>query len=116
MTVTELDESTIQAIGHAFGFYDYGQERGLADAFPSRDATATYICGYVRMALQSGLLHTTGPRGEGYIAYRLPGEKVSLDTDAKFKCDKYIHLGMHLAGTRHFGPHGVLYDLIKYPD
>ena len=44
MTVTELDESTI-----------------LADAFPSRDATAAYICGYVRMALQSGLLHTTGP-------------------------------------------------------
>ena len=116
MTVTKLDESTIQAIGHAVGFYDYGPERGLADAFPSRDATATYICGYVRMALQSGLLHTTGPRGEGYIAYRLPGEKVSLDTDAKSKCDKYIHLGMHFAGTRHFGPHGVLYDLIKYPD
>ena len=55
-------------------------------------------------------------RMQGYIAYRLPGEKVSLDTDAKSKCGKYIHLGMHLAGTRHFGPHGVLYDLIKYPD
>lgn len=41
---------------------------------------------------------------------------MSLDTDAKSKCDKYIHLGMDLAGTRHFGPHGVLYDLIKYPD
>ena len=198
MKVTELDESTVQAIGHAFGYYDYGPERGLADAFPSRDATATYICGYVRMALQSGLLHTTGPRGEGYIAYRHPGEKVGLkavwqlargmfaamnlkqmghffgimlkggqgledrmkkekkpyifvgmvcvleqyqgqgymrqlldmafaegnrlhvpvilDTDARSKCDKYIHLGMQLAGTRRFGPHGVLYDLIKYPD
>ena len=43
-------------------------------------------------------------RMQGHIAYRLPGEKVSLDTDAKSKCDKYIHLGMHLAGTRHFGP------------
>ena len=198
MKVETLDESTIQAIGHAFGYYDYGTERGLADAFPSQDATATYICGYVRMALQSGLLHTSGPRGEGYIAYRLPGEKVGLkplwqlargmfdamnfkqivnffrimvkggqgledrmkkkkkpyifvgmvcvleqyqgqgymrklldmafaegnrlhvpvilDTDAKSKCDKYVHLGMQLAGTRHFGDHGVLYDLIKYPD
>ena len=41
---------------------------------------------------------------------------VILDTDAKSKCDKYMHLGMELAGTRHFGEHGVLYDLIKYPD
>ena len=41
---------------------------------------------------------------------------VILDTDAKSKCDKYIHLGMELAGTRRFGEYGVLYDLIKYPD
>ena len=43
------------------------------------------------------------------------GVPVILDTDAKSKCDKYIHLGMELAGTRRFGEHGVLYDLIKYP-
>ena len=112
MTVTELDESTIQAIGHAFGFYDYGPERGLADAFPSRDATAAYICGYVRMALQGGMLHTTSPRGEGD---RL-GIPVILETDARSKCDKYLHLGMELAGTRRFGTHGLLYDLIRYPE
>ena len=41
---------------------------------------------------------------------------VVLDTDAKSKCDKYMHLGMELAGTRSFGPYGKLYDLIKYPD
>lgn len=41
---------------------------------------------------------------------------VVLDTDAKSKCDKYVHLGMALAGTRRFGTYGVLYDLIKYPD
>lgn len=41
---------------------------------------------------------------------------VILDIDAKSKCDKYVHLGMELAGTRRFGEHGVLYDLIKYPD
>ena len=44
------------------------------------------------------------------------GIPVILDTDAKSKCDKYIHLGMELAGTRKFGEHGVLYDLIKYPE
>ncbi len=44
------------------------------------------------------------------------GIPVILDTDAKSKCDKYMHLGMELAGTRHFGEYGVLYDLIKYPD
>lgn len=44
------------------------------------------------------------------------GVPVILDTDARSKCDKYIHLGMELAGTRRFGEYGVLYDLIKYPD
>ena len=44
------------------------------------------------------------------------GVPVVLETDAKSKCDKYVHLGMELAGTRRFGTYGVLYDLIKYPD
>ena len=198
MKVTTLTESTIRDIGHAFGYYDYGSEHGLVDAYPSREAAAAFICGYVRMALQSGMLYATSEKGEGYIAYKLPGEKVRLkagihlargflgamkpkdlirfirimskgkpglnkqfdkekkpyifvgmvcvrkpyqgqgymrkvldiafaegnrlgvpvilDTDAKSKCDKYVHLGMELAGTRKFGEYGVLYDLIKYPD
>ena len=198
MKVQTLDESVIADIGHAFGYYDYGAEEGLASAFPSREATAAFICGYVRMALQGGIMHTTSERGEGFVAYKLPGEKlkikamlplaraffgalkgkdlvrfmrimakgekglndrmdkekkpyvfvglvcvreqyqgqgymrkvmdmafaegnrlgvpVILETDAKSKCDKYVHLGMELAGTRRFGEHGVLYDLIKYPD
>ena len=198
MKVTALDETVIRDIGHAFGYYDYSTEHGLIDAFPSRDAAAAFICGYVRMALQSGMLYASGERGEGYIAYKLPGQKVSikdeiplarallgsmrigdlirfmrimakggsglgkqlgkakkpyiyvgmvcvrepyqgqgymrkvmemafaegnrlgvpviLDTDAKSKCDKYIHLGMELAGTRRFGACGVLYDLIRCPD
>jgi hypothetical protein len=41
---------------------------------------------------------------------------VILETDAKSKCDKYIHLGMHLEGIRDLGNYGKLYDLIKYPD
>lgn len=198
MRILELEENIIEDIGHAFGYYDYGTEHGLIDAFPSRDAVAAFICGYARMALKSGMLYATSENGEGYIAYKLPGQKVSLkamlpltkgllgslnikelirfakvmvkggagldkqfdktktpyiyvgmvcvreqyqgqgymrkvmdiafaegnrlgvpvilDTDAKSKCDKYMHLGMELAGTRRFGEDGVLYDLIKYPD
>lgn len=198
MKVYSLDEKRIEDIGHAFGYYDYGEEHGLIDAFPSRDAAAAFIRGYVKMALKSGMLYTTGEKGEGYLAYRLPGQKVPLkammplakeflgamnlkelihffrimsknspgldrrfdkekkpyiyvglvcvreqyqgqgymrkvmeqafaegnrlgipvilDTDAKSKCDKYIHLGMEMAGTRQFGAYGTLYDLIKYPD
>ena len=196
--VTSLNENVIRDIGHAFGYYDYGGEHGLIDAFPGREAVAAFICGYVKMALQSGMLYAAGENGEGFIAYKLPGQRVSaraalplakgflgamkireilrfmrimskggpgldkqldrakkpyiyvglvcvrepyqgqgymrkvmelafaqgnrlgvpviLDTDARSKCDKYIHLGMELAGTRRFGEHGVLYDLIKYPD
>ena len=197
MKVTALDEGRIHDIGHAFGYYDYGTEHGLIDAFPSRDAAAAFICGYVRMALRAGMLYTTGEDGEGYIAFKRPDERlrlraalpmakaffgamrlkdlirfarimtkggpgldkqmdrkkqpylfvglvcvreeyqgrgymrrvmemafaegdqlgvpVILETDAKSKCDKYIHLGMELAGTRRFGDFGALYDLIRYP-
>ena len=197
MQVKELDEQTIQDIGHAFGYYDDHAEMGLTGCFRSRDAAAEYICGFVRCVLKDGFLHTTSERGEGYIAYKLPGQRVSfgaakllmqgvfcsmnakeifrffraikqggpsledvmkqkkspciyvgmvcvreayqgqgymrkvldiafaegdrlgipviLDTDAKSKCEKYMHLGMELAGTRSFGEFGTLYDLIRYP-
>ncbi len=198
MIVKTLDENIISDIGHAFGYYDYGTEGGIASLFSSKEAVSTYIQGYVRGMLNGGLLHTTSERGEGYIAYKLPGQKmglktalpllkgvfqsmslkeifhfiklaakggpglddqmnkakkphiyvgmvcvreeyqgqgymrkvmdiafaegnrlqvpVVLDTDAKSKCDKYIHLGMELAGTRSFGKEGTLYDLVKYPE
>ena len=112
MKVTTLDEASIRNIGQAFGYYDYGEEHGLIDAFPSRDAAAAFICGYVRMALQGGMLHTTSPRGEGD---RL-GIPVILETDARSKCDKYLHLGMELECVRDMGAYGKMYDLIKYPD
>ena len=41
---------------------------------------------------------------------------VILETDAKSKCDKYMHLGMELSGIRNIGAYGKLYDLIKYPE
>lgn len=197
MKIKTLSEGIAVDIGHAFGYYDYGTEHGLIDAFPSRDAVASFICGYTKMAFQSGMLHATSEAGEGFIAYKFPGQKVGLkaalplakgllgsmnfkelirfatimskggpglgkkldkakkpyiyvgmvcvrepyqgqgymrrvmdmafaegdrlgvpvilDTDAKSKCGKYVHLGMTLAGTRRFGEYGVLYDLIRYP-
>ena len=119
MKVTTLDEKSIHDIGHAFGYYDYGEETGMAAAFSGKEATANYICAYVRGVLRGGFLHTTSERGEGYIAFaegdRL-GVPVILETDAKSKCDKYVHLGMELAGTHDLGTYGKLYDLIKYPE
>ena len=87
--------------------------------FSGKEATANYICAYVRGVLRGGFLHTTSEQGESYIAFaegdRL-GVPVILETDAKSKCDKYVHLGMELAGTHDLGAFGKLYDLIKYPE
>ena len=198
MLIKAMAEEEIYDIGHAFGYYDYGEGTGMTAAFSGREATADYICAYVRGMLRGGFLHTTGARGEGYIAYKLPKQKlgvrtlwpiakgmlhnstlkrlvrfavaikrggtslqdrmdkekkpyifvglvcvreqyqgqgymrrvmdiafaegdrlgvpVILETDAKSKCDKYVHLGMELAGVRDIGEFGKLYDLIKYPD
>ena len=109
MKVTTLDEASIRDIGQAFGYYDYGEEHGLIDAFPSRDAAAAFICGYVRMALQGGMLHTTSPRGEGD---RL-GIPVILETDAENKVERYEHLGMKLVKTRDLGEGVFMYDLYR---
>lgn len=76
--VTELEESIIRDIGHVFGYYDYGTEHGLIDAFPSRDAVASFICGYVRMALQSGMLYTVGENGEDILRTNFPGRKMPV--------------------------------------
>lgn len=70
MLVKSITEKEIYDIGHAFGYYDYGQETGMSTAFSGKDATANYICAYVRGVLRSGFLHTTSERGEGYIAYK----------------------------------------------
>lgn len=70
MLVKSITEKEIYDIGHAFGYYDYGQETGMSAAFSGKDATANYICAYVSGVLRSGFLHTTSERGEGYIAYK----------------------------------------------
>ena len=86
MKVTTLDEKSIRDIGHAFGYYDYEEETGMSAAFSGKEATANYICAYVRGMLQGGFLHTTSERGEGYIAYKLPKEKMGLKTMWPIAC------------------------------
>lgn len=198
MKITKWDAQAAEDIGHAFGYYDYGQETGMGVFYSSKEAVANYIAGYVRMAFEGQMLYATSERGEGYIAYTLPGQKMNLkagmailkalfrnmslkemirmgkalskggrslqdrmkkekkkfifvgmvcvreqyqgqgymrkvldmafsegnrlhvpvilETDAKSKCDKYMHLGMELECVRDMGAYGKMYDLIKYPD
>ena len=198
MKITKWDEQAAEDIGHAVGYYDYGQETGMGVFYSSKEAVANYIAGYVRMAFEGQMLYATSERGEGYIAYTLPGQKMNfkagmailkalfrnmslkemirmgkalskggrslqdrmkkekkkfifvgmvcvreqyqgqgymrkvldmafsegnrlhvpviLETDAKSKCDKYMHLGMELECVRDMGAYGKMYDLIKYPD
>ena len=86
MKVTTLGEKSIRDIGHAFGYYDYGEETGMSVAFSGKEATANYICAYVRGVLRGGFLHTTSELGEGYIAYKLPKEKLGRKTMCPTAC------------------------------
>ena len=86
MKVITLDEKSIRDIGPAFGYYDYEEETGMSAAFSGKEATANYICAYVRGVLRGGFLHTTSERGEGYIAYKLPKEKMGLKTMWPIAC------------------------------
>ena len=75
MKVTTLDEKSIHDIGHAFGYYDYGEETGMAAAFSGKEATANYICAYVRGVLRGGFLHTTSERSGAFLQDRMDKEK-----------------------------------------
>ena len=48
MLVQSMTEEEIYGIGHAFGYYDYGEEMGMTAAFSGKKATANDICAYVR--------------------------------------------------------------------
>ena len=144
MLVKSITEEEIYGIGHAFGYYDYGEETGMSAAFSGKEATANYICAYVRGVLRGGaslqdrmdkekkpyifvglVCVREKYQGQGYMRKVLNfafaegdrlGVPVILETDAKSKCDKYVHLGMELAGTHDLGAFGKLYDLIRYPE
>lgn len=78
MKVTNLDAQVPGRIGHAFGYYDYGKEIGMDSFFRNKDVVADYIAGYVRMAFAGGMLYTINEPGKGYIAYKLPGQKLGF--------------------------------------
>ena len=67
MLVQSMTAEEIYGIGHSFGYYDYGEETGMSAAFSGKEATANYICAYVRGVLQGGFLHTTSEQGGGNI-------------------------------------------------
>lgn len=46
MLVKSMTEEKIYEIGHAFSYYDYGEETGMSAAFSGKEATANYICAY----------------------------------------------------------------------
>ena len=64
----------------SYQYYDYAGETGLYAAFSDPEQTAAYIHGFARGMLQGGFLHTTRERFEGFIAYKLPGERIGLQT------------------------------------
>ena len=38
MFVNSITEEEINGIGHAFGYYDYGEETGMSTAFSGKEA------------------------------------------------------------------------------
>ena len=73
MKVTTLDEKSIRDIGHAFGYYDYEEETGMSAAFSGKEATANYICAYVRGGAAGRLSAHHQRAGRGI--YRLQAAK-----------------------------------------
>ena len=44
MKVTTLDTQVAEQIGHAFGYYDYGEEVGMGAFYRSKDAVGNVYC------------------------------------------------------------------------
>ena len=86
MLVKSITEEEIHEIGHASATMTTERKRGMSAAFSGKEATSNYICAYVRGVLRGGFLHTTSERGEGYIAYKLPKEKMGLKTMWPIAC------------------------------
>lgn len=94
MKVNTLDEGAIRDIGHAFGYYDYGAERGLIDLFPGRDTVASYICGYVRMALLRALLGSMNGRALLRFARAMAKSGDGLDKRLDREKEPYLFVGL----------------------
>ena len=102
MKVETLSEKDINAIGHAFGYYEYAQgEKGLVSAYSSKDAVVSYINGYVEMVLQAGQKLIKGMFAEssfGEVVRMLSilgsGGSSSIEKKLKKKKQKYLFVGL----------------------
>ena len=89
MLVKSITEEEIYGIGHAFGYYDCGEEIGMSAAFSGKEATANYICAYVRGVLRNSTLKHLLQFG---IAIKRGGASLQdrMDKDRK----PYIFVGL----------------------
>lgn len=102
MKVETLSEKDINAIGHAFGYYEYAQgEKGLVSAYSSKDAVVSYINGYVEMVLQAGQKLIKGMfagSSFGEVVRMLSilgsGGSSSIEKKLKKKKQKYLFVGL----------------------
>lgn len=102
MKVETLSEKDINAIGHAFGYYEYAQdEKGLVSAYSSKDAVVSYINGYVEMVLQAGRKLIKGMfagSSFGEVVRMLSilgsGGSSSIEKKLKKKKQKYLFVGL----------------------
>ena len=99
MKVTTLDEKSIRDIGHAFGYYDYGEETGMSAAFSGKEATSNYICAYVRGVLRGGFLHTTSERDEATASLDVENETAIQEALSRLIKNKTVLIIAHRMRT-----------------
>ena len=99
MLVRTITEEEIHDIGHAFGYYDYGQETGLPAAFSGKEATANYICAYVRGVLRGGFLHTTSERDEATASLDVENETAIQEALSRLIKNKTVLIIAHRMRT-----------------
>ena len=99
MKVTTLDEKSIRDIGHAFGYYDYEEETGMSAAFSGKEATANYICAYVRGVLRGGFLHTTSERDEATASLDVENETAIQEALSRLIKNKTVLIIAHRMRT-----------------
>ena len=99
MKVTTLDEKSIRDIGHAFGYYDYEEETGMSAAFSGKEATANYICAYVRGVLRGGFLHTTSERDEATASLDVENETAIQEALSRLIKNKAVLIIAHRMRT-----------------
>ena len=99
MKVITLDEKSIRDIGHAFGYYDYEEETGMSAAFSGKEATANYICAYVRGVLRGGFLHTTSERDEATASLDVENETAIQEALSRLIKNKTVLIIAHRMRT-----------------